>query len=117
IVDPENPLTTRVIVNRVWKYHFGQGLVGTTSDFGRLGEKPSHPELLDYLASEFNDRGRRFKQLHRMIVTSAAYRQSAVRPTPEIAKLKDPGNRWLWRANVRRLDAEQFRDAALAISG
>ena len=114
---PDHPLTARVMVNRLWQYHFGRGLVATSSDFGRLGERPSHPELLDWLASEFVGHGWSLKQLHRLIMTSAAYRQSALRPAPEAARLKDPDNRLLWRMNTRRLDAEQIRDAMLAVSG
>jgi len=114
---PDNPLTTRVIVNRLWQYHFGRGLVSTASDFGRLGDPPSHPELLDWLATEFVSRGWSLKEMHRLMMTSAAYRQSAVREASELAMLKDPGNRLLWKASVRRLDAEQIRDAALAASG
>ena len=106
------------MVNRVWQYHFGRGLVATTSDFGQLGKPPSHPELLDWLASRFvNDDGWRLKPMHRLIMTSAAYRQAALRPAPEVARMKDPDNRWLWRMNTRRLDAEQVRDAMLAVSG
>ncbi|MBX6311700.1 MAG: PSD1 domain-containing protein [Isosphaeraceae bacterium] len=114
---PDHPLTTRVIVNRLWQYHFGRGLVATPSDFGRLGERPSHPELLDWLASEFVARGWRLKPMHRLIMTSATYRQTALRPSPEVARQKDPENRWLWRMNPRRLEAEPIRDAMLAVSG
>ncbi len=117
ITSPENPLTARVIVNRIWQQHFGVGLVATASDFGRLGELPTHPELLDWLATRFIQGGWRFKPLHRLIVNSAAYRQLALRPAPEIALQNDPQNRWLWRMNVHRLDAEQIRDAMLAVSG
>jgi mono/diheme cytochrome c family protein len=117
LTDPDNPLTARVIVNRIWQQHFGVGLVETASDFGHLGDQPSHPELLDWLAARFVADGWRFKPLHRQIVTSAAYRQTALRPTSELLASKDPANRWLWRMNVRRLDAEQIRDAALAASG
>jgi hypothetical protein len=113
----DNPLTARVIVNRVWQQHFGRGLVGTTSDFGVLGDRPSHPELLDYLATQFVEGGWRFKALHRSIVTSATYRQTAVRQSPHQAVTIDPGNRLLWRMNSRRLEAEQIRDALLAVSG
>ncbi|HWG41770.1 MAG TPA: DUF1553 domain-containing protein [Gemmataceae bacterium] len=110
-----NPLTWRSIVNRLWLYHFGQGLVETPNDFGRMGGKPSHPELLDWLAVEFRDGGQSIKQLHRLIVNSATYRQtSAVKP--EYARI-DSGNRLLWRMNRRRLDAESIRDAVLAVSG
>ncbi len=115
----DNPLSTRVIVNRVWQYHFGKGLVATSSDFGRLGEPPSHPELLDWLASEFVASGWRLKPLHRLIMTSAVYRQSAERTESEVetARSIDPDNRLLWKRTVQRLDAEEIRDAMLAVSG
>ena len=105
------------MVNRIWQQHFGVGLVATASDFGRLGEPPSHPELLDWLARRFIGDGWRLKPLQRLIVTSATYRQAAAHPDSELARRKDPENRWLWRMNVRRLDAEQIRDAMLAVSG
>jgi hypothetical protein len=114
---PDQPLTARVIVNRIWQQHFGQGIVNTPSDFGRLGEKPSHPELLDWLAHNFVQEGWSFKKLHRDILTSQTYRQSATAPAPEIALKKDPQNRLLWRMATRRLDAEQIRDAILAVNG
>jgi hypothetical protein len=125
ITDPTNPLTARVIVNRVWQYHFGRGLVGTSSDFGTLGERPSHPELLDWLASRFVEAktstgqglGWQFKPLHRLIMTSAVYRQSALQSPSQAAQAADPDNRLLWRMTTRRLDAEQVRDAMLAVSG
>ena len=117
IASADNPLTVRVIVNRIWQYHFGRGLVGTSSDFGQLGDTPTHPELLDWLASRFLTSGWQIKQLHRLILTSATYRQTALRPTPEIALQSDPDNHWLWRMNIRRLDAELIRDTMLAISG
>src|SRR5688572_16088417 len=117
LTQPDNPLTARVIVNRIWQYHFGRGLVATASDFGRLGEKPSHPELLDWLATRFVKEGWSFKKLHRLILTSAVYRQSGTAPAPENARVKDPENRWLWRMNTRRLDSEQIRDAILAATG
>ena len=117
ITSPDNPLTARVIVNRLWQQHFGRGIVGTPSDFGRLGDLPSHPELLDWLASRFIEGGMRFKPLHRMIVLSATYRQSATNQDASIAWEADPENSWLWRGSVRRLDAEQIRDAMLAVSG
>jgi hypothetical protein len=116
ITRPDNPLAVRVIVNRVWQYHFGQGIVSTSSDFGRLGDAPSHPELLDWLAHWFVENGWSLKRLHRLIVTSSTYQQAAVVPTPDAARLKDPENRWLWHMPIRRLDAEQIRDAALAVS-
>lgn len=114
---PDNQLTTRVIVNRVWQQHFGRGLVATSSDFGNLGERPSHPELLDYLTTQFVDGGWRLKELHRLLVLSATYRQTALQPISEHAKVIDPTNRLLWRMNTRRLEAEQIRDAMLATSG
>jgi hypothetical protein len=117
ITRPDNQLSTRVIVNRVWQYHFGRGIVGTSSDFGKLGEAPTHPELLDFLTNKFVANGWHLKPLHREIMLSAAYRQTARRePTNEIAKI-DPSNLYLWRFNPRRLDAEQIRDALLAASG
>ena len=117
IASPANPLTARVIVNRVWQYHFGRGLSSAANDFGHLGEKPSHPELLDWLAGEFVASGWQLKHLHKLIMTSAAYRQTA-RRTPGTAELqKDPENRLLWRFSPHRLDAGQARDAILAISG
>jgi len=115
ITDPRNPLTWRSIVNRVWHYHFGAGIVDTPNDFGRMGSEPTHPELLDWLAVEFRDGGQSLKRLHRLIVASAAYRQSC-RHHPEYAKI-DGGNRFLWRMNRRRLEAEAIRDAVLTVSG
>lgn len=117
ITRPDNPLAVRVIVNRIWQYHFGQGIVGTASDFGRLGDLPSHPELLDWLAQRFIEDGWSLKNLHRLVVTSATYQQSSLSPHSEVARLKDPENRWLWHMPIRRLDAEQIRDAALLVSG
>jgi hypothetical protein len=111
---PDHPLTARVMVNRLWQGHFGRGLVATPSDFGRMGEEPSHPELLDWLASELVERGWSLKALHRLIVTSATYRQSS-RPSPTPAT--DSENRLLARQNRRRLDGESIRDALLAVSG
>ena len=117
LTQPQNPLAARVIVNRVWQYHFGAGLAVNASDFGKLGEKPSHPELLDWLAGWFVEQGWSLKKLHRLIVTSATYRQSVSNPIAEKARLKDPENRLLWRASTKRLDAEQIRDAVLALTG
>ena len=114
---PENPLASRVMVNRLWQYRFGRGIVATSSDFGRLGEKPTHPELLDWLATRFVKDGWSMKKINRLIVLSATYRQTSLRPMPEAAKLKDPENRLLWRINARRLDAQQIRDSMLAASG
>jgi hypothetical protein len=116
IADPENPLTWRSIVNRVWHYHFGKGLCDTPSDFGRMGGVPSHPELLDWLVVWFRDEAKgSLKKLHKLILTSATYRQSSAHR--EDAAAIDPENRLLWRINRQRLDAESYRDAVLAISG
>ncbi|MBI5801309.1 MAG: DUF1553 domain-containing protein [Verrucomicrobia bacterium] len=144
ITHPANPLTRRVLVNRLWHHHFGVGLVDTPSDFGKGGGLPSHPELLDWLAEEFLARGWSLKAMHRLICTSAAYRQQSVisnqwlvisgggqnpkRTTGELstsslitnhssAQRLDASNRLLWRQNPRRLDAESTRDAVLAVSG
>ena len=117
ILAPDNPLTARVIVNRVWQYHFGRGIVATPNDFGRMGERPSHPELLDYLANEFIASGWRFKALHRMILLSNAYQQSFQSPSAKMAQEKDPNNKLLWHFERRRLEAEEIRDSALAIAG
>jgi len=139
IIDPRNPLTARVIVNRLWHHHFGRGLVATPSDFGRMGVPPSHPELLDWLASELmspttddrqpttgnaiqNPKSKiqnpvpwSLKRIHRLIVTSHTYRQSS-KVTPE-GQAKDAGNMLLWRAPLRRMEAEAVRDSVLAVSG
>ena len=112
---PENPLTWRSIVNRVWHYHFGRGIVATPNDFGHMGAAPSHPELLDWLASEFIAHGASLKWLHKTIVTSAVYRQSSAHD-PARAAL-DAENVFLWRMNRSRLDAECVHDAVLQISG
>ena len=117
LTQPDHPLTTRVIVNRLWQYHFGRGLVGTSSDFGKLGDRPSHPELLDYLARQLVANHWQLKSIQRLIMTSAAYCQSSTREMPETARMKDPEDRWLWRYPPRRLEAEQIRDAMLAVSG
>lgn len=118
ITDEANPLSWRSIVNRVWQYHFGNGLVDTPNDFGRMGGQPSHPELLDWLAGWFRDGDGSFKQLHRLLVTSAAYRQSsAPRESDDLAPNRDAGNVLLWRMSRRRLEAEAIRDAMLAASG
>jgi hypothetical protein len=115
ITDARNVLTWRSIVNRVWHYHFGRGIVDTPGDLGVMGGRPSHPELLDWLAVEFRDGGGSLKRLHRLIVTSAAYRQSS-ESVPAWAA-RDGENRLLWRMNRRRLDAEEIRDALSAIGG
>jgi len=115
IADPRNPLTARVMVNRVWHYHFGRGIVASPSDFGALGEVPTHPLLLDWLATRFVERGWRVKDLHRLIVHSATYRQAS--SFQQRAARTDAGNRLLWRFPPRRLGAEAIRDAMLAICG
>ena len=115
ITDPVNPLTPRVLINRLWQGHFGEGLVSTPSDFGANGAKPTHPELLDWLASEFKARGWSLKAMHRLILTSATYRQSSA-PRPD-ALAVDAGSRLLWRFPPRRLEAEPIRDLILAVSG
>lgn len=117
IVDPKNPLTARVIVNRIWQQHFGRGLVETSSDFGRLGQPPSHPELLDWLASRFVEDGWSIKKLHRRILTSAVYRQSSRRPVDDHLEKVDPANKLLWRMNSRRLTGEEITDTILTASG
>ena len=140
IADPANPLTARVMVNRVWQHHFGRGLVGTPSNFGLLGERPTHPELLDHLAAKFVASSWSLKQLHREIMLSATYRLSSQvdgrglrvegqqqladipisSPStlnPQLPTTLDPDNRLLWRHNRRRLDIEAWRDSMLAVSG
>ncbi|QDU62765.1 Planctomycete cytochrome C [Planctomycetes bacterium Pan216] len=115
IASSENPLTARVLVNRIWMQHFGKAIVRTPDDFGIRGDEPTHPELLDYLASSFMDQGWSLKNLHRTIVLSNAYRQSSdVRP--DVAK-RDPQNVYCWRMNPQRLDFEPLRDSMLAVSG
>ena len=115
ITHPENTLTWRSIVNRVWHYHFGQGIVGTPNDFGRVGGRPSHPELLDWLAVEFREGGGSLKSLHRLILNSAVYRQVSVHDEQQHAR--DDSNRFLWRQNRRRIEAEALRDTVLLVSG
>jgi len=115
LTDPKNPLTRRSIVNRIWQYHFGRGIVATPSDFGRNGIAPTHPELLDFLADEFARDGESLKKLHKLILTSATYRQSSA--TNEKAAAIDADNLLLWRMNRTRLEAEEVRDATLAVSG
>ena len=115
IASPKNPLTWRSIVNRVWHYHFGKGIVDTPNDIGRMGSKPTHPEMLDWLAVSLQQHGGSLKWLHRLIVTSAVYRQSS-RHDPRFAEI-DGDNRYLWRMNRTRLDAEEVRDAVLLAAG
>lgn len=115
IVDRNNPLTARVYVNRVWHYHFGRGIVGTTSNFGQLGDRPTHPELLDSLAVRFMDHGWSTKWLHREIMLSAAYGLSSAPDSKNLAE--DADNHYLWRMSPRRLDFEAWRDSMLAVAG
>ncbi len=111
----ENPLVARVMVNRIWKHHFGQGLVKSTDNFGKMGEAPSHPELLDYLASRFVAEGWSIKKLHRMMLLTDAYARSST--ASEQAKATDPQNKYLQHFSVQRLEGEAIRDSMLAISG
>src|SRR2546423_11588142 len=110
-----NPLFARVMANRIWQFHFGSGLLPTTSDFGTRAGKPSHPELLDWLATEFVERKWSIKAMHKLIMTSEAYRGGA--NASESARLKDPANTLLSHRNRRRLQAEEIRDAVLQVSG
>lgn len=115
LTDPQNPLTARVMVNRVWHHHFGRGIVGTTSDFGLKGDQPTHQLLLDWLASEFVRGGWSLKALHRLIINSSTYQQSSVHR--EAAAKIDPQNKLLWRFPRQRLEGEVIRDASLAVAG
>jgi mono/diheme cytochrome c family protein len=115
--DSRNPLTWRSIVNRVWQYHFGRGIVDSPNDFGHMGRLPSHPELLDWLAVEFRDGGQSLKQLHRLIVTSATYRQASASPLRTEQGRVDAGNVYLWQMTRRRLEAEAVRDSVLWAAG
>ncbi|WP_164100909.1 PSD1 and planctomycete cytochrome C domain-containing protein [Candidatus Laterigemmans baculatus] len=115
ITDPENPLSWRVIVNRVWRWHFGRGLVASVDNFGNLGDQPTHPELLDWLARDFAEGGASIKRLHRLILLSSTYRLSAA--ANEAGQRVDPANELLWRSPLRRLEAEAIRDSLLAVGG
>ncbi|MDG2222440.1 MAG: DUF1553 domain-containing protein [Rubripirellula sp.] len=117
IADPRNPLTSRVLVNRLWQHHFGQGIVRTPNNFGFLADPPTHPKLLDWLASEFQSGGQRIKAIHRSILTSQTWQQSVLHPQAEELGKRDSANRLLWRFARRRLDAETLRDSLLAVSG
>lgn len=117
LTDPQHPLTARVIVNRLWQHHFGVGLVATPSDFGTHAAPPSHPQLLDWLAATFIERGWHWKPLHRAVVLSAAYRQSHRSPCEAEYASADPDNHLVWRFSRRRLSAEELRDAMLAAAG
>ncbi|MCB1077855.1 MAG: DUF1553 domain-containing protein, partial [Verrucomicrobiae bacterium] len=115
IASPDNPLTARVIMNRLWQHHFGRGICPSTNDLGGLGETPTHPELLEWLASELIREGWSLKAMHRLILNSRAYRMSSAPNEANFAK--DPENKAFWRYNMRRLTAEEMRDSILAISG
>jgi hypothetical protein len=115
IVRKDHPLTWRTIVNRSWQWHFGKPLVGTPNDFGPLGQLPTHPELLDWLAVYFRDSGGSFKKLHKLLVMSETYRQSSIED--EAKEKVDSSNQWLWRMNRRKLSAEEMRDSVLLVSG
>jgi hypothetical protein len=116
IASAENPLTARVMVNRIWQQHFGRGIVATTSDFGKNGSRPTHPELLDWLALEFVKNGWSIKSMHRLMLTSNTYRQAADNPAAN-DNISDPDNTLFWRFNRRRLEAEVIRDSVLLLSG
>ncbi len=115
IANKNNPLTARVMINRIWQHHFGEGFVPTPDDFGMMSEPPSHPELLDYLAENFMTNGWNIKKIHRLILLSSVYQESSA-DNPRYAQT-DPGNRLLWHANIRRLEFEPLRDSLLAIGG
>jgi hypothetical protein len=116
IAEPANPLTARVMANRIWQYHFGRGIVSTPNDFGVMGARPSNPELLDWLASRFIEAGWKLKPIHRLILLSGAYQQSSLSPIEKDAMEKDSQDDLLWKFNHRRLEAEEIRDAMLAVS-
>src|SRR5205807_1831583 len=115
LVSPDDPLTPRVVMNRIWQHYFGKGIVETENDFGSQGALPTHPELLDWLAIEFVKQGWGLKRMQRLIVTSAAYRQSS--KVRSDLQAKDPANKLLGRQQRLRLEAEIIRDAALSVSG
>jgi len=117
LTQPSNPLTARVMVNRIWQSHFGHGLAANASDFGKLGEPPSHPDLLDWLAGQFIKDGWRLKSLHRLILNSATYRQSSNHALASKYQAIDPANRYYWRGETKRLSAEKIRDSILAVTG
>ena len=115
LIDPHNPLTARVMVNRIWQHHFGVGLVVTSANFGQMGDGPSHPELLDFLAKRFVESGWSVKTMHRLIMLSSVYRQSSADLPANLNA--DPENRLLWRMNRRKLESEAIRDSLFAVSG
>jgi hypothetical protein len=116
IATPDNPLTARVMVNRIWQQHFGRGIVETTSDFGKNGSRPTHPELLDWLAIRFIEEKWSVKQMHRLMLNSNTYKQAAENPAYKDNTI-DPENKLLWKFNRRRLEAEEIRDGILVASG
>jgi hypothetical protein len=105
------------MANRIWGWHFGRALSATPNDFGRMGMRPTHPELLDYLANAYIANGWKMKPLHRMLLLSSSYRQASLSPRESQFAAKDPENKWLWKMNRRRLEAEEIRDSLLAVSG
>jgi len=117
VADPANPLTARVMANRIWQFHFGRGIVSTPNDFGRMGARPSNQELLDYLANTFVEGGWKMKSMHKMILLSSAWRQSSSSSIEKLAMEKDADNDLVWKFSRRRLEAEEIRDSMLAISG
>jgi len=117
LTNGEHPLTARVIVNRVWRWHFGKGIVASTDNFGKLGDKPSHPELLDWLAREFMETGWSIKDLHRVILSAHAYQIDSIHPDETDAVTLDPEINYLWRFRRQRLEAEQIRDSILFVAG
>ncbi len=117
IANSQHPLTARVFVNRLWRWHFGEGLVRSTENFGLLGDRPSHPELLDWLARHFMENGWSVKELHRLILTSSVYQMSSVHADEAAGQTVDAGNRLLWKFRIHRMEAEQLRDSILAVSG
>ena len=116
VASPDNPLTSRVMANRLWQYHFGRGIVRSPNNFGLQGDAPTHPELLDWLAGEFVARGWSMKAMHRLIMTSSTYRMAATGSDPN-ALAADPRNDLMWRFDLRRLTAEELRDSILALNG
>ena len=117
IVNPRNPLTARVMVNRIWQYHFGRGLAANPNNFGKMGKKPSHPELLDWLAGFFVDQAWSVKAVHRVILLSNAYQRASAHPNQADAEAKDPENLYLSHFSPRRLEAEELRDSMLSVAG
>jgi hypothetical protein len=117
IASKQHPQTARVYVNRIWRWHFGTGIVATTENFGVLGDRPSHPELLDWLAAHFMEKGWSTRDLHRLILSSNTYQMASVHPDEMAASQIDGDNRLLWKFRIQRLDAEQIRDSVLAVSG